>query len=59
MKCHIMAPDSAAAAGADPECEVMAAVDGPDERFIIAELCRDDAWLATPLAGAVDLESNR
>ncbi len=37
----------------------MAAVDGPDERLVIAELCRDDAWLATPLGDAVDLESNR
>ncbi len=36
----------------------MAAVER-DERLVIADVCRDDAWLTTPLADAVTLESHR
>ena len=54
-----MATDPAATAGTDRECEVMAAVDGPDERFVIAELCRDDAWITISLDAAADLDVHR
>lgn len=41
-----MAPDSAVSAGATTERDVMAAVD--DDRLLIADVARDDAWLAMP-----------
>ncbi len=49
-----MAQDTATPA-ATPDCEVMASVDDADdsERLIIAELCREEAWLATPTEHAV------
>lgn len=51
-----MAPDSAAAAPV-ADCEVMASVegDGGDRRFIIAELCRDDAWLSVSVDATADV----
>jgi hypothetical protein len=51
-----MTPDSATA---DGDCEVMAAVDGSENRLVIAELCRDEAWLSAPLGDAVTVEDNR
>jgi len=36
------------------DCEVMASVDG--EQFIIAELCRDDAWLSVSTDAAIAVD---
>lgn len=38
---------------ATSECEVMASEDG--ELFVIAEICRDDAWVSAPAERAVPL----
>lgn len=54
-----MAPDTTAAADADADCEVMASVDGDPRRFVIADLCRDEAWLSVPLEDAAALEAWR
>lgn len=35
---------------ARPDCEVMASLD--DDTLVIAELCRDDAWLSMPAVDA-------
>jgi hypothetical protein len=40
-------------AASERDCEVMAAVD--TDRLLIAELCREEAWLSTPLEDAVEL----
>lgn len=52
MLWHGMASDAATAP--DPG-EVMASVDEPSERLIIADITREDAWLAVPLADAVSI----
>lgn len=39
-----------AAEHASPDCEVMASLD--DGTLVIAELCRDDAWLSMPAGDA-------
>jgi hypothetical protein len=52
-----MVPDTARASGLAPDCEVMGSVD--DDRFVIAAICRDGAWLSMPADGALDLESWR
>ncbi|WP_254542963.1 DUF7556 family protein [Halomarina pelagica] len=52
-----MEPNTASASGGDVECEVMAAID--DQRLVIADLCRDGAWLALPLSQALSLEASR
>ena len=54
-----MAPDTAATTGGDGDCEVMAAIEDSADRFVIADLCRDEAWLAASLSGAVSLEEYR
>lgn len=46
-----MAPDTVAEGTGD--CEVMASVD--DERLVIADLCRDDAWVEISLGDAAPL----
>ena len=40
----------------DSDCEVMASVEGDTEgeRLIIADLCRDDAWLSMPTDATVE-----
>jgi hypothetical protein len=38
---------------ATSDCEVMASEDG--ELFVIAEICRDDAWMSAPAELAVPL----
>lgn len=48
-----MAPDTARASDAAPDCEVMASVD--DDRLVIAEICRDGAWLSVPAGEALAL----
>ena len=52
-----MAQDTATSAS-DSDCEVMASVDSnaDGERLIIAELCRDDAWLSMPTDATVAAE---
>ncbi|MFC7155943.1 hypothetical protein ACFQPA_10800 [Halomarina halobia] len=52
-----MKPNTAATSDADDECEVMTAID--DQRLIIADICRDGAWLALPLSEALPLEAYR
>lgn len=47
------------AADSDGDCEVMAAVDDSEDRLVIAELCRDGAWLSASLGGAVTVRDNR
>ena len=51
-----MAYDTATPVAAS-DCEVMASVDSDEEgeRLIIAELCRDDAWLAISAADAIEV----
>jgi hypothetical protein len=51
-----MAADSAAER-ATPDCEVMASLD--DGTLVIAELCRDDAWLAMPAVDAAAVAEYR
>lgn len=42
------------------DAEVMAAVEaGPDERFIIADVSRDDAYITLPLENAATLPAWR
>jgi hypothetical protein len=55
-----MAQDMAASAS-DSDCEVMASVDShaDGERLIIAELCRDDAWLSITEGAAVTVAEFR
>jgi hypothetical protein len=57
MYSHSMTPDTAAVATAGPPEDVMASVDddGDVERFVIADISRDDAWLSLPLAEAATL----
>jgi hypothetical protein len=47
-----------AASASDSDCEVMASIDShaDGERLIIAELCRDDAWLSMPTDATVAAE---
>lgn len=52
-----MAQDPTAAGETAPDCEVMASIDGPD--FVIAALCREDAWLSTPLVDALVVDEWR
>lgn len=51
-----MAPTHTAAAEKDGE--VMGAIDeaASGERFVVADVSRDDAWVATPLSNAATLE---
>lgn len=49
-----MVPDSAPASETRGESEVMAAVDS--DQFVIADVCRDEAWLTMPVSEAVTLQ---
>jgi len=51
-----MAADHAAEVAA-PDCEVMASLD--DGTLVIAELCRDDAWLSMPAVDAPSIADYR
>lgn len=57
MYSHSMTPDTAAVATAGSAEDVMGSVDddGTVERFVIADISRDDAWLSLPLAEAATL----
>lgn len=56
MYSHSMVPDTAAVL-AESAPDVMASVDddGSTERFVIADISRDDAWLSMPLSEATIL----
>lgn len=49
---------SAHTATAGIDGEVMGAIDeeASDKRFVVADVSRDDAWVATPLSDAATLE---
>ncbi|WP_247005431.1 DUF7556 family protein [Halorientalis litorea] len=51
-----MAPDVAATDSA-VGCEAMSSVDS--DQFIIADTCRDDAWVSTPVESATALSEWR
>ena len=55
-----MAQDTATS-GSDSDCELMASVDSDanGERLIIAELCRDDAWLSMSTDATVVVDTLR
>jgi hypothetical protein len=57
MYSHSMTPDTAAVPAASTADDVMASVDddGTVERFVIADISRDDAWVSLPLAEAATL----
>lgn len=48
-----------ATADPDSDCEVMAAVDDSEDRLVIAELCRDKAWLSASLGDTVTVQDHR
>ncbi|WP_185977132.1 DUF7556 family protein [Haloglomus irregulare] len=52
-----MAPDTARASALAPDCEVMSSVD--EDRFVIAAICRDGAWLSMRAEEALDLDGWR
>lgn len=54
-------PQDRATSGTASDCEVMASVenDTDGDQLIIAELCRDDAYLAVSIDAAVDVETWR
>lgn len=57
MYSHSMTPDTAGLATASTAEDVMASVDddGTLERFVIADISRDDAWVSLPLCEATPL----
>jgi hypothetical protein len=55
-----MVPDTVAEAGFEAGAEVMASVeDGPIERFVIADITRDEAYLTAPLEKTASLSAWR
>jgi hypothetical protein len=48
-----MVPNTAQASETKVDCEVMAAIDS--DQLIIADICRDDAWLSMPTSGTAAL----
>lgn len=61
MYSHSMTPDTAGLATASTADDVMASVDddGAVERFVIADISRDDAWVMLPLSEAATLSDWR
>lgn len=61
MYSHSMTPDATTAAAPVAANDVMASVDddGCVERFVIADISRDDAWLSMALDGAASLPAWR
>lgn len=61
--CYIfthMEPDAVVGREVDADAEVMSAVeDGQTERFVIADVTRDDAYVTVPLADAASLPAWR
>ena len=41
-----MVPNTAQASEAQVDCEVMAAIDS--DQLVIADICRDEAWISMP-----------
>lgn len=55
-----MEPDAVARSELEPDAEVMASVEsGPTERFIIADVTREDAYLTVDLPDAAALPAWR
>jgi hypothetical protein len=55
-----MEPDGVVGAELDTDAEVMGAVeDGQTERFVLADVTRDDAYLRLPLTEAASLPAWR
>jgi hypothetical protein len=55
-----MEPDTVAATAQETDAEVMGAVEQGDvERFVVADVSRDDAYLTTPLSEAASLPAWR
>jgi len=55
-----MEPDAVVGREVDADAEVMSAVeDGQTERFVIADVTRDDAYVTVPLADAASLPAWR
>ena len=55
-----MEPDTVAPMAVETDAEVMAAVEeGPTDTFILADVSRDDAFAAMPLAEAASLPAWR
>ncbi|MFC5971398.1 hypothetical protein ACFPYI_08665 [Halomarina salina] len=52
-----MSRNSAARTDLSDDGEVMAAIS--EQRLVIADISRDDAWLSVPLRQAVVLDENR
>lgn len=57
MYSHSMTPDTTTASPSVAADDVMASVDGDGlaERFVIADISRDDAWVSIPLREAASL----
>ena len=57
MYSHSMTPDTTAVPPSVAADDVMASVDddGVAERFVIADISRDDAWVSIPLCEAASL----
>jgi hypothetical protein len=55
-----MQTDVVATSSAETDAEVMASVeDGPVQRFIVADVSQDDAFMTVPLADAASLPAWR
>lgn len=52
-----MVPDSAPVADMSGDCEVMAAIDS--DQLVIADLCREDAWLTMSVSETAALNDWR
>jgi hypothetical protein len=48
-----MVPDTAQASETHADCEVMAAIDS--DQLVIADICRDEAWLTMPVSATATL----
>lgn len=48
-----MVPNTAQASEAQGDCEVMAAIDS--DRLVIADICRDEAWISMPTSSTAVL----
>jgi hypothetical protein len=48
-----MVPDTAQASETHADCEVMAAIDS--DQLVIADICRDEAWLTMPVSSTASL----
>jgi len=55
-----MGSDTVATPDLEPDAEIMAAIEeGPTERFVVADVSTDEAYVTTPLAEAASLPAWR